>query len=142
MGPGEINRICANSVKPGTKVGVTVGSGVVGTDVSVGRNVSVGRGAKALAVAKAACPVKTTTVEMYSGGKDVGTGSANCEQAAKSVRMDAMIRILYFMGDWNQYPAGSFEFTVRKSCGMFYLQSVNGAVFIRQIADVSSRVDL
>ena len=64
IGPGEMKRICAKSVKPGSNVAVTVGSGVVGMGVSVGRDVSVGRGAIALAVAKAACPVNATTVEM------------------------------------------------------------------------------
>ena len=64
IGPGETNRICAKSVKPGSNVAVAVGSGVVGNGVSVGNGVLVGRGANALAVAKAACPVKTTTVEI------------------------------------------------------------------------------
>ena len=109
MGPGEIKRICAKSVKPGSKVGVTVGSGVVGMGVSVGVGVSVGSGANALAVAKAACPVNATTVEMWLGGKVWGTDTADCEQADKSVRMDATIRILYFMAGWNQHPAGLVE---------------------------------
>ena len=64
IGPGDINRICAKSVKPGSNVAVAVGSGVVGNGVSVGNGVLVGMGAIALAVAKAACPVNTTTVEM------------------------------------------------------------------------------
>ena len=42
IGPGEMNRTCAKSVKPGSNVGVTVGSGVVGRDVSVGTDVFVG----------------------------------------------------------------------------------------------------
>ena len=54
IGPGEMNRICAKSVKPGSNVGVTVGSGVVGRDVSVGTDVFVGWGAIALAVTNAA----------------------------------------------------------------------------------------
>jgi hypothetical protein len=113
--------------------------------VSVGRGVSVGKGAIALAVAKAACPVNPTTVEMKLGGKGVGVDSKriDCEQADKSVRMDATIRILCFMGDWNQYPAGfnrvnNFE----NPAGCIYLQTVNIAVFVCQIADVSSGVDL
>ena len=53
MGPGEMKRICANSVKPGSNVGVAVGSGVVGMGVSVGRGVYVGRGARDVAVSKA-----------------------------------------------------------------------------------------
>ena len=64
IGPGEMNRICAKSVNPGSKVGVALGSGVVGRDVSVGTGVFVGRGAIALAVVNAAWPVNTTTVEM------------------------------------------------------------------------------
>jgi ApbE superfamily uncharacterized protein (UPF0280 family) len=101
MGPGDIKRICANSVKPGSNVAVTVGSGVVGMSVSVGRGVSVGIGAKALAVAKAACPVNATTSEMVWVGKAVGVDAerADCEQAAKSVKTDATIKILYFMVD-------------------------------------------
>jgi ApbE superfamily uncharacterized protein (UPF0280 family) len=114
IGPGERNRICANSVKPGSKVGVNVGSGVVGTGVSVGRGVSVAVGANALAVAKTACPVNATTVEMWLGGKAVGVDTVCCEQAAKSVRRDAMIRNLCFIVDGNQYPAGSIEFIISK----------------------------
>ena len=110
MGPGEIKRICAKSVKPGSNVAVAVGSGVSGMDVSVGggRGVLVGSGAEALAVAKIACPVNATTVEMELGGKGVGVDAerTDCEQADKSVRMDATIRILCFMVDWNQNPAG------------------------------------
>jgi hypothetical protein len=101
-----MKRICAKSVKPGSKVGVVVGSGVVGRGVSVGSNVSVGRGANALAVAKAACPVNATTVEMWLDGKGVETGTADCEQADKRTKMAAKISILYFMVIWNQSPAG------------------------------------
>ena len=107
MGPGEMNRICAKSVKPGSKVGVAVGSGVVGTAVSVAVGVSVGRGANALAVAKAACPVNATTVEIWLGGRGVDTASIDCEQADKSAGRKAAIRILCFMVGWNQHPAES-----------------------------------
>ena len=64
MGPGETKRICANWVKPGSKVGVALGSGVVGMGVSVGRGVAVGEGVIALAVDKADCPVNAITVMM------------------------------------------------------------------------------
>lgn len=97
-------------------MGVAVGIGVVGSDVSVGRGVSVGSGASALAVAKAACPVNATTVEMWLGGKGVGADSADCEQADKSVTMNAVIRILYFMMGWESTSRRihSIELTISK----------------------------
>jgi hypothetical protein len=63
MGPGEVKRICAKSVKPAARVGVAVGiSGCEtgGAGVSVGMGAAVG--VSAAAVAKAACPVNATTV--------------------------------------------------------------------------------
>src|SRR5258706_156720 len=42
IGPGERKRTCAKFVKPGTKVGVEVGSAVGGIGVCVGSGVSVG----------------------------------------------------------------------------------------------------
>jgi len=84
----------------------------VGMGVSVGRGVSVGKGANALAVAKAACPVNATTSEMFWVGKAVGADSANCEQAAKSVMMDATIRILYFMVVGINIPQDLIELTI------------------------------
>ena len=107
MGPGEMNRICANSVKPGSKVGVGLGSGVVGRGVSVGVGVSVGRGARALAVANADCPVNATTVEIWFAGRGVETATVDCEQAGNNARRNVTIRIFRFMADWNQNPAGS-----------------------------------
>jgi len=65
IGPGDRKWISAKSLNPAATVGVAEGSGVVGTGVSVGTSVSVGGaevGTKALAVAKAACPVNATTV--------------------------------------------------------------------------------
>jgi len=108
MGPGEISRICAKFVKPGSKVGVAVGCGVRATGGWVGRGVSVAVGTMALAVAKAACPVEAMTVEMWLGGRGVALGSnhADCEQADKNSRAVAVIRIFGFMVVLNQYPAG------------------------------------
>ena len=99
MGPGERTRICANSVKPGSNVGVALGSAVDGIGVSVGRGVSVGNtfAVNELDVAKMACPVNATTVGRELAGKVAGAESADCEQADKSPRREAMMRILCFM---------------------------------------------
>ena len=72
-----------------------VGAGVsvsVGVSVRVGVSVSVGitLGVPARLVAMAACPVKTTTVGKYSGGKGVGPVSvAGGRHAARSPGREA-----------------------------------------------------
>lgn len=73
-GPGDKNLTCAKSVKPAANVGVGLGISVNGINSSVGTAVKVGRTlcVKASAVAKAACPVRATTVGMEGGGKVVG----------------------------------------------------------------------
>jgi len=64
IGPGDTKRRSANLVKPGSYVGVGEGRGGVGVCISVGTEISVAVavGVKALVVAKAACPVRATTV--------------------------------------------------------------------------------
>ena len=76
-GPGDKNLTCAKSVKPAAKVGVGLGISVSEIDNSVGTEVRVGRTicVNASAVAKAACPVRATTVGMEGGGKVIGVDS-------------------------------------------------------------------
>ena len=63
-GPGVRNRICAKSVKPAAKVGVELGISVngIGGPVDVDTIVGVTLWVSASAVAKAAWPVRATTV--------------------------------------------------------------------------------
>jgi len=99
MGPGEMIRICANSVKPASNVGVALGADVDGINVSVGRGVSVGNAfaVNESDVANMAWPVKATTVERELAGEVAGADSADCEHADKSPRREAMMRILFFI---------------------------------------------
>ena len=64
IGPGYVKRISANSVKPGAKVGVGVGTISVASGVDVGAGVAVGGTdcVRAADVAKAASPVNATIV--------------------------------------------------------------------------------
>jgi hypothetical protein len=87
-------------------------------------------------VAKAACPVNATTVEMWLGGKGVEIGTADCEQPAKSVKMNTAISFLGFMLGGNQHPAELFSgvqnLLILPKSGDFGLQKVilRDAIFL------------
>lgn len=97
----------------------------------------------ALDVAKMAWPVSATTVERESTGKSVGADSVDCEHAAKSPRNEARMTILIFMIERRiKVPqAVRIQGSIHPA-GRFLLQTVDVAVFLRQIADVSGGVDL
>ena len=82
-------------------MGVALGSEVDGIGVSVGRGVSVDNAfaVNESDVANMACAVNATTVGRELAGKGAGGESADCEQADKSPRREAMMRILCFIDE-------------------------------------------
>ena len=79
---------------------MAVAGGGGGVNVIVGANISVGKtvGVSACDVSMAACPVKATSVEMYSADKGVGVALAlENAQPAKSPEREASRRIFLYI---------------------------------------------
>ena len=74
----------------------------------------------------------------------VGADSVNCEEADNSEGREARRMGYVFMGYRNHCPGGrdGIRLCFQTACGTNFLQTVNVAVFLCQIADVSGCIDL